>query len=217
MAKKTITIKGEQLGLFDEAPAVVEAAPAADVKTDLEAEEVARRDSICKEWRDCRWGEACMSLANDAEGIAYCQDASAVPLSELSRDERKVRNAGFLLVKYFRDKKILRVSEADPASGWAELGPFVTYAQAERMLKSYKERGLIEASPDGTITMSGNTSPLFAAGFEFYRCYGHRAHDASCCIKAGSRNWSNWNKYPDSETLLKAWSELMQDPKALEG
>lgn len=211
------------LSLFADEP-VVEAAPAVTADQppsidDLVAGEICRRDEICKEWRWCRWGAACMSENNDQEAFAYCENPRKAPLSALSRDELKVIAAGFPLVKYFREEKIIRVSEAELANGWCELPPFATYAQAERKLKALKAEGHIESNLDGTIVMSGWNQPsgLKQAGFEFYRMYGHETYHTSQCIKLGSKNWSNWQKFTDREETLQAWYQLMQDPKALEG
>lgn len=206
------------------APETKQAELAQKLTANLQAiaeEQHAINDSTCKEWRWCQWGEACMSPANDQEAFAYCENPRKAPLSALSRDELKVVAAGFPLVKYFREEKTIRVSEADPANGWIELPAFATYAQAERKLKALKEEGHIESSVDGTIVMTGWNIPgrIKDAGFEFYRRYGHRAYDAGmgCCIKTGSRNWSNLAKYDTTEQLQQAWEHLMQQPKALEG
>lgn len=128
----------------------------------------------------------------------------------------KVIDAGFPLVKYYREQKIIRVSEAELSNGWAVLPEFTTYAQAERELKRLKTAGHIESNIDGTIVMTGWNQPgsLITSGFEFYRCYGLRDFDTTCCIKQGSRNWK---KFDNKDDLLQAWYALMQDPKALEG
>lgn len=136
------------------------------------------------------------------------------------RDEAKLLDAGFRLVRYRRYDKTIELSEADPCNGWLLLDPFPTYAAAERKLKEFKDKGNIETGTDGKIIMSGWNQPggLLKAGFEFYRCYGFHDYDSSFCIKQGSKNWSNWGKYSSREELKKAWDTLMnEDPKALEG
>ena len=137
-----------------------------------------------------------------------------------SRDQMKLMDAGFSIVKYIREEKKILQNCSTPELGWFLVGVYPTYAAAERKLKEMKDGGCIETDLDGTIIMSGWNQPggLLKAGFEFYRCYGLREYDANCCIKQGSKNWSNWGKYKDQAELREAWDKLMnEDMKALEG
>lgn len=153
------------------------------------------------------------------------QAAAPAPLPDnisdvFSRDERKVLAAGFALVRYTRDAKLIQLSEADLCNGWCSLDPFKTYAEAERKLKELKSRGHIETDSRGKIVMSGWNQPggLLKAGFEFYRSYWFRDEEKeTCSIKVGSRNWSNLAKFGSRAELEAAWTKLMEDPKALEG
>ena len=221
MAKCTDTLT---LNLFDPP---VEKTPATQEDRScriVTAEEVpaAVRDSICAEWRSCIWAEACMTPANDDTGICYKDEPEQLPLTSFSRDELKVLQAGFFLVKYFREEKILRIADGPNDQGWKVLEPFKTYAAAERELNGYKAAGYVESDRQGKIIMTGWHQPqgLREEGFEFYRAYGLRDNSYQgepCCIKIGSRNWSNLAKYPDKTAIRSAWEELMKDPKALEG
>lgn len=223
MAKQTHKITSAQLDLFADPAGVPKAEPDHSCRI-VPAEEVptAVRDSICEEWRRCIWAEACMTPANDETGICYKDEPDQLPLTAFSRDELKVFRAGFFLVKYYREEKELRIADTTLDNGWTMLNAFPTYASAERRLKEYKEAGYVESSREGKIVMTGwhFHQELKTAGFEFYRAYGLRDNSYQgepCCIKAGSKNWSNLAKYPDKAAIRQAWFELMQDPKALEG
>ncbi|NTW87802.1 MAG: hypothetical protein HGB26_01460 [Desulfobulbaceae bacterium] len=193
---------------------------AAPVTTAHVAGEETCRDEICKEWLTCRWGDACMDDHQiNLECCCFKDEPHRIPLDALSRDERKVASAGLPLVKYFREQKTIWVSCAELANGWEKLPEFATYAQAERKLKALKEQGHIESDRDGKIVMSGwmIANALRANGFEFYRCYGLEDYQTGCCIKIGSKNWSNLAKYDTPEELRAAWDDLMNQPSALEG
>lgn len=178
-------------------------------------------DEICKEWRACIWGSACMDDKTvNPECVCFKDEPQKLTPSAFSRDERKILAAGFDLVKYFRDRKVVLMSEADPANLWTALEPFPTYAAAERKLKELKAQGNIETGLDGKIIMSGWNRPgsLIDAGFEFYRVYGLRDFDQEgFSIRAGSKNWSICQRATSKEELQTAWNMLMQTEKALEG
>lgn len=200
-------------------PKTAPVAPPKSVLIVPEAEkESALRDSTCKEWRKCHFCEACFTPENNAAGICYKDEPHLIPANvagQYSRDEFKILAAGFSLVKYFREQKTLRLSAADPSHGWVELDPFTTFAAAERKLKELKEKGNIESDINGKIDRHNSLS---AAGFEFYRFEGViPGHGIAPRIKQGSKNWGTWAKYETPEELKMAWSELMQNPKALEG
>lgn len=193
--------------------------------------QAAARDKICPEWRTCKHGEICMDDTINLECVCYLDEPDKLPggpaplpedISDVfSRDQRKVLAAGFALVRYTRDAKLIQVSEADLCNGWCSLDTFKTYAEAERKLKELKSRGHIETDLRDKIVMSGWNQPggLLKAGFEFYRCYGLGSpQEGNYCIKVGSRNWSNLAKYDAAHDLCLAWDALMtNDPKALEG
>lgn len=191
-------------------------------KRQEEWEENERREAICKTWKECEHKEICFTPQNEEDGICFFDEPHRIPVEHrpiFSRDQLKVLASGFNLVRYTRDEKKIEMSEADPCNGWLLLEPFPTFAAAERKLKELKERGDIETGIDGKIIMSGWNQPggLLKAGFEFYRCCGLHSYDTSFCIKVGSKNWSNLAKYPDAAALRTAWSELMNNSKALEG
>lgn len=179
-----------------------------------------RRDGICQEWRSCHYADTCMDETINIDCVCYQDMPERFPKTAFSRDESKVLAGGFNLVKYSRDEKMIWISETTPYALWAVVDTFNTYAAAERKLKELKAAGYIETSLTGKIIMTGWNQPggLLKAGFEFYRCYGLNPFDQVCCIKIGSKNWSNMAKYTDENELQKAWIELMAtDPKALEG
>ena len=192
--------------------------------------EAAARDKICPEWRTCKHGEICMDDSINLECVCYLDEPDKLPgapsplpegISDgFSRDQRKVLAAGFALVRYTRDAKLIQVSEADICNGWCSLDPFKTYAEAERKLKELKNRGHIETDSRGKIVMSGwhQSAGIKASGFEFYRSYWFNdGEKETCSIKVGSRNWSNLAKFDSRAELEAAWTKLMDDPKALEG
>lgn len=195
--------------------------------------ETALRDSICKEWRECTHGATCMNDEINVDCVYYKDEPYKLPESAkpqidfktlintgYSRDEAKVLAAGYMLVRYTREEKLIEVSAAIATDGWKEFEPFLTYAAAERKLKEMIDSGRINTGHDGKIIMTGWNRPggLINDGFEFYRCYGMNAYDQGCCIKQGSKNWSNWGKYADQAELITAWDGLMNDDlKALEG
>jgi hypothetical protein len=204
-----------QYSLFDQVEE-----PSAAETVGISEKEQGMRDKICKEWRICPYGETCMDDTINLDCICFKDEPDKLPLGAFSKCQMKVLSAGFPLVRYTRNEKKIEITEADPVNGWAVLEPFPTFAAAERKLRELKDKGHIETGVDGKIIMSGWNQPggLLKAGFEFYRCYGLNQYDQGCCIKHGSKNWSNWGKYGCREELKKAWDDLMiNDPKALEG
>lgn len=163
----------------------------------------------CNAGQRCRWPEVVAPEVDEQSERIF------------SRDQLKLLDVGFSLVRCTREeKRIDLVTSAQQERGWCSIGPFPTYAAAERKLKELKDQGCIETDRNGKIIMTGWNRPggLLKEGFEFYRCYGLHEYDQGCCIKQGSKNWSNWGKYKDPAELEKAWSELMNgDSKALEG
>lgn len=168
-------------------------------------------------------------LAEECKDIEYQQHPLAKEITEdlqtklhFSRDERKLMDFGYSLVRYTREEKRIEITDAAQIHlGWITLDPFTTYAAAERKLKELKGFGLIEVNARGLVIMTGWNLPggLLKSGFEFYRAYGLKDYDqhGGFCIKVGSKNWSNLAKYPDRESLQATWDELMKDSKALEG
>lgn len=181
------------------------------------------RDSICGEWRFCDYQDICFTPENESAGICFRSEPLKLPesvSSQFTRDQKKLLAAGFMLVRYNREAKLIEISLPDPADGWGQLPQFATYAAAERKLKEVKEAGRIETDLTGRIVMSGWNQPsgLLKSGFEFYRVYGFKKYETNFCIKVGSKNWSNLAKYSSKEELQNAWGGLMNnDPKALEG
>lgn len=212
------------LSLFEELSLQVDppqkAAAGFAVVADKDVDE-AKNYSICADWKWCTWGAACMTPENDETGHCYKENTDNLPLTAMSRDEIKVFAAGYSLVKYLREKKIVRVSAEEPENGWIELGPFATYSQAERKVKELRGKGYVECNEIGTISMSGGDYPglksLRALGFEFYRVEGITPGHGTPRIKIASKNWGTFVKYTTREEVKKAWEELLQDPKSLEG
>lgn len=138
-----------------------------------------------------------------------------------TRDQIKVMDEGFFLIKYIREEKKILCTGMDPLNGWYLHGIYETYAKAERILKDlYAGPMNVRIGEGNEIIMTGWNQPggLLKAGFEFYRVYGLRDYDAGFCIKQGSKNWSNWKKFSNREELQTAWDNLMNnDLKALEG
>lgn len=169
----------------------------------------------CNAGQRCTWPSADVSTQPEKAETGWRN----IMTFGFSRDQAKVLAAGFMLVRYTREEKLVEVSAPLMEEGWKQFEPFPTYAAAERKLKEMIESGRVNTDNTGKIIMTGWNQPgVRKEGFEFYRCYGLYEYHTSCCIKQGSTNWSNWGKYKDREELKEAWDKLMnEDPKALEG
>jgi hypothetical protein len=136
-----------------------------------------------------------------------------------SRDENLLLGAGFILVRYDRDKKTVQRTWDNYLQGWAPEVMFNTYAAAERTLKEMLQMGsCIEVDHRGKVVMNTSAKKLYAAGFDFYRTEGViPGHGSVPRIKSGRKNWSTVEKFEHPFQLKNAWDELMKDKKALCG
>lgn len=146
-------------------------------------------------------------------------DLITVPaaVSCFSRDENKLLDVGYILVRYDRDLKTIQRSH-DNSAGWAPALPFATYAAAERTLKEMLQMdNVVEVSLEGKVNLTTCRNKLLAAGFDFYRSEGDPGNGIVPRIKQGSTNWSTWGRYEHRYELKNAWDLLMEDEKALVG
>lgn len=135
-----------------------------------------------------------------------------------TRDETKILRAGFVLVRYDRDKKTIQRTWDDSRRGWAPAIPFNTYAVAEKTLKEMlKIDTMIEVSLDGKANMTTSSKKLYAAHFDFYRSEGIIPGHGYPRIKQGRKNWATWEKYESAIECQVGWDMLMSGEMALQG
>jgi hypothetical protein len=206
--------------------------------TEAAKAEMARRDSICKTWNECEHQDICFTEQNEEDGICFKDEPHRLPVVEepakaltfqelmqwgYSRNEAKIIAAGFQLVKYSRDERVVSITAVDPRGGWLSSPPASTFAAAERDLATVLERpGLIEVAGNkkGGVVGHKCMHALRAVGFEFYRAERvmgpNNSGEVISKIKFGS-SWRTWKKFDTPNEYEHAWNTLMTThPFALE-